>query len=247
MKRHHFSLLALGLAGTVHAAPDLDLRIAYYSRAVTAEGVTREARFEETMLRRDGHVWTARVLPPQTAAHHHKPGVRHASARETAVHKHFNPALLPRHVALEGGKLRLEYVDAAAREVIAVPPGEFDNVAFDGSWARAYYLLDPARLRALPPSARKSDVPGARWRERERDGTYERVLWDERREIPLVIESGDTAGTSLHRMVLTVRPGVTPSCPGAGWPAMRDASTPTSWTDPARAGDAIKLNVLALQ
>lgn len=213
MKRYSFPLLVLGLAGTVHAAPDLDLRIAYYSRAVSAEGVTREARFEETMLRRDGHVWTARVLPAPTAPHEHKPGVRHAAARATSVHKHFNPALLPRHVALEGGKVRLEYVDAAAREVIAVPPGEFDNVAFDGSWARAYHLLDPARLRALPASGRKSDVPGARWHERERDGAYERVLWDERREVPLVIESGDTAGTSLHRMVLTVRPGVTADLP----------------------------------
>ncbi|WUR10974.1 hypothetical protein E7V67_014715 [[Empedobacter] haloabium] len=213
MTRYCLFLLALGLAGSVHAAPDLDLRIAYYSRAVTAEGVTREARFEETMLRRDGHVWTARVLPPQPAGHAHKPGVRHAATRATSVHKHFNPALLQRHVALEGGKVRLEYVDAQSREVIAVPPGEFDNVAFDGSWARAYYLLDPARLRMLPPSGRKSGVAGARWRERERDGSYERVLWDERREIPLVIESGDTDGTSLHRMVLTVHQGVTPDLP----------------------------------
>ncbi|WEF34295.1 hypothetical protein [Pseudoduganella chitinolytica] len=220
MTRHYLPLSVLCLAGAAHAAPDLDLRIAYSSRTVTAEGVTREARFEETMLRRDGHVWSARVLPPQASARHDhahgKPGARHAAARATSVHKHFNPALLPRHVTLDGGKVRLEYVDAAAREVIAVPPGEFDNVGFDGSWTRAYYLLDPQRLRALPLAARKSDVPGARWRERQRDGAYERVLWDERREIPLVIESGDVAGTSTHRMVLTVQPGVTHELPWRG-------------------------------
>lgn len=215
LTRPYYALLALCLAGSAHAAPDLDLRIAYYSRAVTAEGVTREARFEETMLRRAGHVWTERVLPPQPPAHaEHAHGQAGAGAtRVAAVHKHFNPALLPRHVTLENGKVHLEYVDSGAREVIAVPPGEFDNVAFDGSWARAYYLLDPERLRALPASARKSDVPGARWRERERNGAYERVLWDGRREIPLVIESGDSAGTSLHRIVLTVQRDVTRTLP----------------------------------
>ncbi|GGZ02016.1 hypothetical protein ACFFTM_08540 [Pseudoduganella plicata] len=120
------------------------------------------------------------------------------------MRKHFNPVVLPRHLAQEGKQLRLEYVGPHAREVIAVPPGEFDNVSFDGSWDRAYYLLDPKRLHAMPVSARKSTVAGARWR--ERDGVFERVLWDERREIPLVIESGDRAGTFFNRLELTVQP-----------------------------------------
>ena len=57
------SLLALaaGPAAAAPAAPDLDLLITYYSKVVTPEGVTRESRYEETMLRRPGHVWTARV------------------------------------------------------------------------------------------------------------------------------------------------------------------------------------------
>ena len=101
-------------------------------------------------------------------------------------HKHFNPVTLPRHVALEDGKLRLRYVDAQAKEVITIPPGEFDNVGFDGSWDHAYYLLDSKGLRAMAVSRRASPVPGARWRERERDGLYERVLWDDKRALPLV-------------------------------------------------------------
>jgi hypothetical protein len=201
---------------TTATAADLDARIAYYSKVVTAEGVTRESRFEETMLRRANHVWTARVLAAGTHAHdesHDKPRISKAVVRETSVHKHFNPVVLPRHLTLDGKALRLEYVDAHAREVIAVPPGEFDNVSFDGSWERAYYLLDPKRLSAMPLSARKSAVAGARWRERERDGVYERVLWDERREIPLVIESGDKAGTFSNRLELTVQPQLTGELP----------------------------------
>ena len=211
MKLIYLSLAALGLAGSA-AAADLDARIAYYSKVVTAEGVTRESRFEETLVRRANHVWTARVLAAGVPVHDHdghdKPRISRAVVRETAVHKHFNPVVLPRHLALDGKQLRLEYVDAQAREVIAVPPGEFDNVSFDGSWEHAYYLLDPKRLRAMPLAARQSAVAGARWRERERDGMFERVLWDERREIPLVIESGDKAGTTFNRLALTVQPGL---------------------------------------
>ena len=208
MKCIYLTIAAACFTATATAA-DLDARIAYYSKVVTAEGVTRESRFEETMLRRANHVWTARVRAAATPAHddaHDKPRISKAVVRETSVHKHFNPVVLPRHLTLHGKSLRLEYVDAHAREVIAVPPGEFDNVSFDGSWQRAYYLLDPKRLQAMPLSARKSSVAGARWRERERDGVYERVLWDERREIPLVIESGDKAGTFFNRLEVTLQP-----------------------------------------
>ncbi len=212
------SLLAcLCLAGTAHAGADLDLKVAYYSRIVTPEGVTREARYEESMLRRARHVWTARILPVGQAPHSHDdgstPGVRKIAARQGAAHKHFNHVVLPRHLSLDNGQPRLEYVDAHEKQVIAIPPGEYDNVGFDGSWDHAYYLLDPKRLKAMPVTARASTVPGARWREREQDGLFERVLWDERREVPLVIESGDKAATFYNRVELTVQGSVTPQQP----------------------------------
>jgi hypothetical protein len=106
------ALILLLAAGSAQAAsvtaPPLDLNIQYYSKAVTAEGVTREVRYQETMLRRPGHVWVARVLPPQAAA---AAAAAHAGEHERSVHKHFNPAQLPRHVQLAGDKPRLEYVD----------------------------------------------------------------------------------------------------------------------------------------
>ncbi|WBS01083.1 hypothetical protein OU994_22630 [Pseudoduganella sp. SL102] len=224
---------ALAMAGGAHAGADLDLHITRYSKVVTAEGVTREARYEETMLRRAGHVWTARVLPGTSHGHGHGHEQEHAhegshppgqgkaqkaaaskvAARQSVGHKHFNPVTLPRHLAMEDGKLRLAYVDAYAKEVIAIPPGEFDNVGFDGSWDHAYHLLDTQGLRAMAPSQRPSPVPGARWRERERGGLYERVLWDDRRQVPLVIESGDKAGTFYTRTELKVAAGVTRELP----------------------------------
>lgn len=186
-------------------APPLNLRIQYYSKAITPEGVTREVRYEETMLRRPGHVWVSRVLPPGVPA----AGQDH----DHSVHKHFNPVLLPRHVQLAGDKPQLTYVDRHHKEVIAVPPGEYGNVDFDGSWANAYHLFDPKLVQAMPLSPRPSTVAGARWRELVRNGSFRRVLWDEQRQIPLVIESGDQATTTFHRVEVQPQPSLSAALP----------------------------------
>lgn len=179
-------------------APDLDLSIQHYSRVMTAEGVLRETRYEETMLRRPGHVWLARVLPAHGGSGH-APG-----AGKPHQHAHPNYEVLPRHVMLERGKIRLEAVHAEEREVIAIPPAEYDNVNFDHSWPNVFFLIDPKRVAALPLSKRPSTVSGARWREQEKNGLFQRVLWDDARMVPLVVESGDRAGTFFERV--TVKP-----------------------------------------
>jgi len=200
------ALIALQSQAATPAAPPLDLRIQYYSKAITPEGVTREVRYEETMLRRPGHVWVTRVLPPQAVT-------THAADHDHSVHKHFNPVLLPRHVQLAGDKTQLEYIDTKNKEVIAVPQGEYGNVDFDGSWTNAYYLFDPKIVQTMPFLQRPSTVPGARWRELVRNGSFRRVLWDEQRQIPLVIESGDQAATVFHRMEVQAEPKLATSLP----------------------------------
>lgn len=197
-------------------APDLDLSIRYYTRVMTPEGVLRESRYEETMLRRPDHVWVTRVLPNEAAhahdddhAHQDKgAGVKKASAA-THVHKHFNYVVLPRHVVREGGKLRLEFVDAREREIVAIAPTDYENVNFDGSWANAFFLVDPQSVAALPLSNRPSPVAGARWRAREKNGVFQRVLWDEKKMIPLLVESGDRNGSFFQR--IEVKPQAEPA------------------------------------
>jgi hypothetical protein len=199
---------------TTQAPPDLDLEIVYYSKVITPEGVTRESRYGETMLRRPGHVWVSRVLPatlPTTAgdahdddAHGTKPvSIRQNAASQEQSHKHFNPGVLPRHVMQAKEGLRVEYIDAHSREVIAVPATEYDNVGFDGSWANSVYLLDPALVAAMPLAKRASAIAGAQWHERTSGSNYQRVLWDTKRQIPLQIESGDKAGTFYRRVDIT--------------------------------------------
>lgn len=202
------SLVLAGLlpAWTSQAAapqgPDLDLTIRYYSRVMTAEGVLRETRYQETMLRRPGHVWVARVLPAPAVG-----------VRKPHSHGHPNYTVLPRHVVLERGKLRLEAVDAGKREIIAIPPGEYGNANFDGSWVNAFFLMDPQRVAGLPLSRRPSTVAGGRWREQAKNGVFQRVLWDEARMVPLVVETGDRAGTFFERITVEPHPTLTKSLP----------------------------------
>lgn len=179
----------------------LDLDIQYYTRVQTPEGVTREARYKETMMRRPGHVWVERILPGD------KHGAdRHAASAGKASHAEFNPAVTPHHVMLENSKARIEYVDQHDRVVVAIPSSEYANVNFDGSWANTFFLIDPKVVGAMPRTARKSPVPGAEWHEREKNGVFDRVLWDQKRQIPLMIESGDRAQTFYRSVEVNVRP-----------------------------------------
>ena len=183
---------------TIPQGPALDLKIKYYDRALTAEGVLRESHFEETMLRRPGHVWTVRVLPKFATAQHG------AHAHHEHEDKHFNPVVLPRHVALNGNEIKLEFVDRNSKEVINIVATEYENVSFDGSWINAYFLVDPQQVVTMPHSAKESSIAGARWYEQEKNGVYQRVLWDEQNMIPLEVETGRRDGTLLRKVSVEI-------------------------------------------
>jgi hypothetical protein len=234
MKKICLALPVLGLAMSLAqaappvGAPDLDLTIQYYNKTQSPDGVTREARYEEKMLRRANHVWVARTLPkdlPQeadSAALHKasaKPGTKaddksgKLAKAGTGEHAQFNYVVLPRHVVLENGKVRIEFINPAHKEVVSVPPAEYDNVAFDGSWDNAAFLLDPKLMKALPLSKRASGVAGAQWRESEQNGVFQRVLWDEQKQIPLIIEIGDKAQTRFRRVEVKLEPSLSSHLP----------------------------------
>jgi hypothetical protein len=184
-------------APAIPQGPALDLKIKYYDRALTAEGVLRESHFEETMLRRPGHVWTARVLPAFATK-------QHAHEHHEHEERHFNPVALPRHVALNGNEIKLEFVDRSKKEVINIVASEYENVSFDGSWINAYFLVDPQQVVTMPLSAKESSVAGARWYEQEKNGVYQRVLWDEQNMIPLEVETGRRDGTMLRKVSVEI-------------------------------------------
>lgn len=173
-------------------APDLDLTIKYFNRELTPEGVLRESRYEEKMLRRSGHVWSQRVLPGTTTAND--------STHPNHEHKDFNYIVLPRHVTFDGNKVSVEFINTHDRQVINIVPTEYENVNFDGSWLNAYYLIDPKTVAAMPVSMRATSAANARWHEVLKNGLFQRVLWDEKMLIPLMIETGDIKNSFFQRI-----------------------------------------------
>lgn len=213
------SMVAAHATASATQAPDLDLVIQHYSKVLTPEGVTRETRYEEKMLRRATHVWIARVLPAAMADRsgndaEHKTDKKKVKLNvEEHQHKQFNYTVMPRHVMLENGKVRVEYINRHEKEIVSIPVSEYDNVNFDGSWRNTYYLLDPDLVKSMPLSGQYSAIAGARWRVRENAGLFQRVLWDDKRQIPMIIESGDNAATFYHRVEIKLQTGLTRALP----------------------------------
>lgn len=213
-------LLAAGLACNAQAAPaaplDLDLGIRYYNRVLTPEGVTRESRYEEKMLRRPGHVWVERVLPAVHGSHDAHGAKQPVALKRTQhEHKHFNPVVIPRHVMLDKNTVKVEYIDARDKVVVSIPKAEYENVNFDGSWENSFYLLDPKLVAAMPLSKQVSNVAGAHWREVEKNGVFQRVLWDAQKQIALIIESGDRANTFYRRVDVKLQASLSRAQPWA--------------------------------
>lgn len=222
MKRHFLCALACGLAALpAFAAADLDAVLLHESRTVTADGVTRTTTYRERMVRRDGHVWIERVLPVAAAGGDHADdhdhghdhdgrvpqGMQRASAH--AGHKHFNFQAAARHVTYDGKTARIEYVDAATRTVVGVPPAEYETTGFDGSWDNAYYVTPPSQLKRLA-AAKRGDAPGTLWYEQavESPGArgVNRILWSERLQAPLSVEYRSADGRVVRKLTLTQAP-----------------------------------------
>ncbi|CAB3755943.1 hypothetical protein GQ57_02510 [Burkholderia sp. MSh2] len=217
MKRHFLCALACGLAAaSAFASADLDAVLLHESRTVTADGVTRTTTYRERMVRRDGHVWVERVLPVAAAGGHDdehdhdrapRAGVQPAAARAGhAGHKHFNFQAAARHVTYDGKAARIEYVDAANRTVVGVPPAEYETTGFDGSWDNAYYVTPPSQLKRLAV-AKRGDAPGTRWYEQAVDTPgargVNRILWSEKWQAPLSVEYRSADGSVVRKLTLT--------------------------------------------
>ncbi len=188
-------LPALSAAQDANKTPDLDLTIKYFNRELTPEGVLRESSYQEKMLRRSGHVWSYRVLPGRVSAND--------NTHQNHEHKEFNHIVLPRLVKFDGNKPSVEFINVHDRQVINIVPTEYDNVNFDGSWLNAYYLIDPKVVAAMPVSQRPSSVSTSHWHEIAKNGLFQRVLWDEKLLIPLLIETGDQKNTFFQRISVT--------------------------------------------
>ncbi len=107
----------------------------------------------------------------------------------------------------DGQRARIEYVSAAERTVVDVPPAEYETTGFDGSWDNAYYLTPPARLKPLAASAKPGRAPGTRWYEQKVATAgaqgLNRILWSETLQAPLAIAYRSADGRVTRKLTLT--------------------------------------------
>jgi hypothetical protein len=221
--RLRLATLALGVLAPMWAAaapsppPDLDAIVTYQTRQVLASGVTRDERWQERLLRRGDLIWTERMLSAASSAARH-PG----TGAEHGAHKHFDFEAAARLVARgPHDETRLRYVDVAHRIVVGVPAAEYGAVGFDGRWDAAAYLVPPsviASMRALPVRAKE---PGSRWIGEHAAAWSHKVLWSDRRQVALRIESAREDGSFRRTVTVTPAPakaaGSLPWLGVAGW------------------------------
>ena len=190
-------------AGGVTSSSELDAIVTHESTSVSRNGVTRTERFEERVIRRQGHVWTERVLPAAARAHPHD----HDAKAEGAEHRHFDFEGAARHVTREGdGRTHLEYVDHKKKWTVFVPAAEYGPVGFLGNWDAEFYLVPPALIARMPvPASRRAATPdGAMWHEERRNGWTHRVLWSNTHNYPLAIEAIRDDGTLTRRTAVKI-------------------------------------------
>ena len=209
------ALMAIGnVANAAAPMADIDARVSYETRQVTASGVTRVDTWEERLVRRGNQVWTERILPPTVHAAHERETVA-----EHAGHKHFNGEVSARWLTLApDGKVDVKFVDHEHKVVVSVPSAEFGTVGFDGRYDGAASVVPPSVVQGMKPatksgmtSAMKSAMKSAmelaasasntgQWFTDRSQGWSHRVLWSESRQLAMRVESQRDDG-SIRRVV----------------------------------------------
>ncbi|MDB5730932.1 MAG: hypothetical protein JWQ03_827 [Variovorax sp.] len=180
-------LLLLGLGGALAQAQDANLLVSHVLVSVGADGLKRTTEFSERVYRRENMVWVERVIPQgaHTAEEHRSGGPEH---------KHLDVAAAARWISRdERGNPQLKLVSSEDKAIVSVASADYGNVGFDGSWASAYHLSDPAVLKKMTPGPRTSQ---GRWYSQAGNGGQMRLLWNDRLQLPMQIESQDVRGLS---------------------------------------------------
>ncbi|WP_043816272.1 hypothetical protein [Rubrivivax gelatinosus] len=174
-------------------APDLSLRLVHTSFSIGADGVTRESRYSDRMVRRGTVVWLERELPPALAEH---AAPQHSGPHAGHAHEEANGA--PLIVRRVGDEVQVQIVLRERKRVIDVEPAHQGNVGYGGSWPTAYWLIDPGALVRMERLGRQGDVERYRLRSAER---VVLVDWDVRGQYARRIQQRDVHGLSRQELV----------------------------------------------
>ena len=200
--RTAFISIASGLAALMAClialpatAQNVDLLVTHTTIAAGADGIKRSTEFSERMVRRENQVWVERVVPESwhSASEH---------AHADKAHKHLDVAVAARWITQDdAGKLRVRLASKEDKVLVDVDKTDFANIDFDGSWFAAYYLIDPAALKAMKRAGKKGDLTSYLSTDKARQL---KVVWNDRLQLPVLVES--VSGASSKKTVVEVRP-----------------------------------------
>ncbi|MGQ5525240.1 hypothetical protein ACUHMQ_18530 [Chitinimonas sp. PSY-7] len=187
------------------AATDIAGTLNYESRMVSSDGITKQSHFRERFVRSADHIWTERIMPANAQAHQHGEDDKHSHSLATAG------KLITRDTK---GGVALSFVRTTEKIIYLTQPREYSTVGFDGSWEGNWSLVNPAQFKQMQRSKRAAQV-GTVWYEGRSKGVFEKVLWDEKNEIALVIETGTSNGSRYSKTTFT--PGNFPERAALPW------------------------------
>ena len=201
MKKYLFSASIFLFAHCTLAAP-LTAIMTFESTAITADGVKKQTQFQELFIRDTNIVWSERIIPKITLHNENE-------ADKKAAHEdehNLNFATAGKWLVRDANeKIKFRFVRKDEKKIIEPRDSEYGTLGFDGVWETAYYMVNRAALKKM--SALKKPAPeGTIWYEKKDTKQFTRILWDERKEIPLTIESGNLDGSANNKITLALVP-----------------------------------------
>ena len=190
MRRAVIKTLRAGLAGLAllvlpHAhAQTVELLVKHLAESLGADGIKRSTEFSERLTRSLDSVWISRVLP--SGAHS---GHDHAKGGE--AHKHLDVSTASRWITRAlNGDIALRLVPNDEKVLVTVTKTDYGNVGFDGSWAAAWSLIDPATMKRMKAGPVVGDLTTYTLVEKDR---MLKVVWNAKLQIPMRVESSDAS------------------------------------------------------
>ncbi|WP_296556922.1 hypothetical protein [Pigmentiphaga sp.] len=194
-------------AQPAQAAPDLNLRIERYASSTGRDGVQRESRYTDLMVRRAGSVWIERDFPAALRAsdEHGHDAHEQGGPEPHAGHSHADtvgsPLWLQRDTA---GKVAVRMVLRKQRKVLDIDEANYGNVGYNGSWDITYGVVDPASLKRMQPDG--APAKGVQRYRLARGESMITVDWDMKGQYARRVETRGPHGLSVNRITVTAAP-----------------------------------------
>jgi len=209
---HSLALLALaagtaaaaGSAAAAEPAKPLALRVQHELSSLGSDGVRRDVFFSERVYRNSDTVWIERELP-----HGAHDEAEHAQAGKG--HKHMDTSAAARWIERKPtGKLSVRLVSDHQRKTFEVGPAEYGNIGFDGSWATASHLMDPAVLKTMKAAGPARG--GVQEYRAQRGDEQVTVQWDVDGQYPRLVQTRNASGTQkkVTRVTSVALPAAVP-------------------------------------